>query len=243
MKKLFLILIIFLNSAAAFAQDFKMPAASDYPSLEKYGQKIEDFVPKNWKLVTKAFGDLNGDKIQDGVVVVKGNNREFINKNDGLGVPEFDTNPRMLIILFGGDAGKRYEIAEQSNSFIIIPESPTMAEPFKSAKIKNGVLQLDFEQWSSAGSWGATEMSYKFKYLNGEFVLIGADKTESMRNTGETETRSYNFLTNRMSITTGNFAGKAKPKTRWKTFRVKESKTFRTFREPFGWEIEPDYFL
>lgn len=243
MKKLFLILIILLNSAATFAQDFKMPAASDYPSPEKYGQKIEDFVPKNWKLIDKAVGDLNGDKIQDGVIVVKGNNRKFINKNDGLGVPEFDTNPRMLIVLFRNKTEKRYEIAEQSNSFIIIPESPTMSEPFKSAKIKNGVLWLDFEQWYSAGSWGASEMSYKFKYLNGEFALIGADKTESMRNTGETETRSYNFLTNRMSITTGNFDKKVKPKTRWKMFKVKELKTFRSFKEPFGWEIEPDHLL
>ena len=243
MKKPLLILIILLNLGAAFGQDFTFPAEFDYPRLEKYGQKIEDFVPKNWKIIGKAIGDLNGDKIADSTIIVKGSDAKFLNKNDGLGNPEYDTNPRMLIVLFKNAVENRYEVAEQSNSFILIPDSPTMTEPFKSVKIKNGALWLDFEQWYSAGSWGTTEASYKFKYLNGEFVLIGADKTESMRNTGATETRSYNFLTNRMSVTTGNFAGKAKPKTRWKTFKIKEMKTFRTFKEPFSWEIEPDYFL
>lgn len=243
MKRLLLVLTILLNPGTVFGQDFTFPAEFDYPKLEKYGQKVEDFVPKNWKIIGKAIGDLNGDKTADSAIVVKGNNAKFFNKNDGLGNPEYDTNPRMLIVLFKNAVENRYEIAEQSNSFVIIPDSPTMTEPFKSVKIKNGVLWLDFEQWYSAGSYGTAEASYKFKYLNGEFVLIGADKTESMRNTGETETRSYNFLTNRMSITTGNFAGKAKSKTRWKTLKVKEPKTFRTFKEPFSWEIEPDYFL
>lgn len=243
MAKIFLILTLLVNLSAAFGQDFKMPAEKDYPIVQGYGQKIEDFVPKNWKLIDQACGDLNGDKIQDCAVVLKGNDAKFLNKNDGLGVEEFDTNPRMLIILFNDAIEKRYKIAESSRSFIIIPDSPTMAEPFKSVTIKNGVLNLDFELWYSAGSWETSEASYKFKYLNKQFVLIGADKTESMRNTGETESRSYNFLTNRMSIKTGNFAGKVKEKIRWKTLKAAKLKNLRTFRKPFEWEIEPDYFL
>jgi len=146
MKKLLLIiLIILLNLTFAYGQDFKFPTDSDYPQLKKYGQKIEDFVPKNWTTVDKAFGDLNDDKIADCAVVIKGNDKKFLNKNDGLGVHKFDTNPRMLIILFKNAAEKRYEIAEHSNTFIVIPDSPTMSEPFQSVKIKNGVLQMDFE--------------------------------------------------------------------------------------------------
>jgi hypothetical protein len=152
MKKLLLILIILLNRGAAFGQDFTFPAEFDYPQLEKYGQKVEDFVPKNWKIISKANGDLNGDKIADSAIVIKGSDAKFLNKNDGLGNPEYDTNPRMLIVLFKNAVENRYEVAEQSNSFILIPDSPTMTEPFKSVKIKNGVLWLDFEQWYSAGS-------------------------------------------------------------------------------------------
>ncbi len=244
MKKLLLIILItLLNLAFAFGQDFNFPTDSDYPQIEKYGQKIEDFVPKNWTTVNKALGDLNGDKIADCAIVIKGNNKKFLNKNDSLGVPEFDTNPRILLVLFKNAAEKRYEIAEQSNTFIMIPDSPTMSAPFQAVKIKNGVLQIDFEIWYSAGSWGTSQSTYKFKYMNGEFALIGADKTESMRNTGETETRSYNFLTNKMSIANGNYDEKVKKKVKWKTYKIDKLKTFRTFVKPFDWEIEQDYFL
>jgi len=77
MKKPLLILIILLNLGAAFGQDFTFPAEFDYPRLEKYGQKIEDFVPKNWKIIGKAIGDLNGDKIADSTIIVKGSDAKF----------------------------------------------------------------------------------------------------------------------------------------------------------------------
>jgi len=243
MKKLLLILTLLLSAALAFGQDFKLPTERDYPQIEKYGQKVEDFIPKNWKLMEKALGDLNGDKAQDCVLVVKGNDAKFLNKNEGLGEDPYDTNPRMLIILFKDTVENRYELAEKSNTFVFVPDSPTMSEPFQSVQIKNGVLQLDFEEWYSAGSWGTSQASYKFKYINKEFALIGADKTESMRNSGETETRSYNFLTNKRSITIGNFTKDAKGKPKWKTYKVGKLKTFRTFPKPFDWEIEKDYFI
>lgn len=242
MKKLLATLILVFNCSVVFAQDdFKFPTESDYPKLPASARNFDEFVPPNWKLIGKATGDLNGDKIQDAVLVVQGTRREFIQKNDGLGGKEFDTNPRMLIITFKNARENRYELAEQSNTFIITPDSPTMTEPFQSVKIVKGVLQLDFEIFYSAGSWGTSQSSYKFKYIRGEFALIGADKTEAMRNTGKTETRSYNFLTNKMIVITGNFSGDAKAKI--KSYKIGKLKTFRTFAKPFDWEIEKDYFL
>jgi len=117
-----------------------------------------------------------------------------------------------------------------------------MSEPFQEVKIRNGVLQLSFELWQSAGSWGMTQSSYSFKFLNGSFALIGADKTESMRNSGEMESRSYNFLTDKLKISTGNFSSDEK-NIRWKTYRVKKLKTLDTFKAPFSWRIESDYYL
>lgn len=244
MNKILIILFLLLNFAAVFGQeDFTVPAESDYPQLKKEASKCEDFVPPNWELMGKASGDLNKDKTPDCVLVIKGTNAKFLNKNDGLGTDVYDTNPRMLVILFKIPGGNLYERVKQSNSFIVIPDSPTMSEPFQEAAIKNGVLQLSFEQWSSAGSWAAAQMSYKFRFQNGDFVLIGADKTESMRNTGETETRSYNFLTRKVRVETGNFSSDKKGKVRWKALKLEKLKTFDTFKAPFGWEIEPDYYL
>jgi len=237
----FVILILLLNFQVVVGQDFIFPTNSDYPNLPKYGKSIDGFVPEDWKIVDKALGDLNADGGQDCALVIKANYDKFLNKNDGLGVDKYDTNPRVLIILFKDKNG--YKIAEQSNTFIKTPDSPTMSEPFQSVKIRNGILDLNFEQWYSAGSWAASQYVYKFKFLNGEFVLIGVDKNESMRNSGDTESRSYNFLTNKVKITTGNFTTDEKEKVKWKTYKLKKLKTLDTFKEPFSWEIESDYYL
>jgi hypothetical protein len=132
-----------------------------------------------------------------------------------------------LVILFRDTDG--YRIARQSNTFILAPDFPARADPFQKVAIRKGVLQLDFELWYSAGSWSASEYSYKFRVQNGKFVLIGAEHTESMRNSGETESKNYNFRTSKMKITNGNFANEEKLKIRWKSFRLKKLRTFDSF--------------
>lgn len=237
---LLFILVSFGSFQRAYSQDFNRPQNSDYPNLPKSGKSINDFVPKDWETVAKAEGDLNGDKIEDCALVIKANLSKFLNKHDGLGSNPFDTNPRILVILFKDQAG--YRIVTQSNTFIVAPDSPTMTEPFQDVGIKNGVLELSFELFASAGSWSMTSSSYRFKFLHGEFVLIGADKTDSMRNSGEMESRSYNFLTGKLKVSTGNFSSD-REKVRWKTYRLKKLKTLDTFKAPFSWKLERDYYL
>ena len=234
------ICVSFGSSQNVFSQDFNLPRKSDYPNLPKSGKSINDFVPKDWETVGKAQGDLNGDKIEDSALVIKANLSKFLNKNVGLGSHPFDTNPRILVVLFKDKDG--YKIAKQSNTFIVAPDSPTQLEPFQEVRIKNGILELSFELFSSAGSWSMTSSSYRFKFLNGEFVLVGADKTDSMRNSGEMKSRSYNFLTSRLKVSTGNFSSD-REKVRWRTYRLKKLKTLDTFKAPFSWKIESDYYL
>jgi hypothetical protein len=73
-------------------------------------------------------------------------------------------------------------------------------------------------------------------------VLIGADKTDSMRNSGEMESRSYNFLTSKLKVSTGKFSSD-REKIRWKTYKLKKLKTLDTFKAPFSWKLERDYYL
>src|SRR4051812_39437400 len=103
MNKLSIILFIVVSFGGfqhVFCQDFNLPLNSDYPNLPKSAKSINDFVPKDWETVGKAQGDLNGDKIEDSALVIKANLSKFLNKNDGLGSHPFDTNPRILVILF-----------------------------------------------------------------------------------------------------------------------------------------------
>jgi hypothetical protein len=242
MKRILLTIVFLCGVQTIFGQqDFTMPAAADYPVLPKSAVRPADFIPAGWKIMGEAEGDLNGDKRKDFVFVIKANQEKFLNKNDGLGGEIFDTNPRILAVLFWEN--DQYKLAVQSNTFIVMADSPTMEEPFQEVHIIKGILEFNFEIFMNAGGWGMSNHLYKFRFQNGAFALIGADKTETQRNTGEMESRSFNFVTGKVQITTGNISGKPKDKTRWKTYRSKELKTFETFNKPFEWEIETDYFL
>ena len=202
------------------------------------GKTIRDFIPKNWKILHKEFGDLNGDKKDDVALVLRANYAKYLNKNDGLGENEFDTNPQMLLILF--NIGGNFELVEQNNTFIIGREYPTYSEPLTKIEIKNGILQLFFEVWQSAGSWFTSNTTYKFKFINNEFALIGLDKSESSRNVGEVTTRSYNFLTRKLKTSLPTYENEKPYKITWANIKLSKLKTFKTYKAPYTWKIGTD---
>lgn len=224
----FVCLFVF-SSQFVSGQDFATPQDSDFPDIVKTGKTANDFVPQGWKITGEAKGDLNTDNISDTALVVKGTNPKFIYKNSGLGTPEFDVNPRILIILFGTKEG--FRLAQKSNSIIATAYSPTMEEPFDSIKIKDRILQIEQHVFMSAGGWGTSRYIYKFRFQSGDFRLIGADKFSVQRNTGETESRSYNFLTRKVKIETGNIEDD-KGKTITRNFVIRRIHTLKTFKTP-----------
>ena len=222
------------------------PKPQDYPKLKKLGERVSNFLPNGFEIVKSVSGDLNGDRIPDIAVHIIGTSKKFLYKNDGLGSDIHDTNPRMLLILFKKKSGG-YTLAEQNNNFVIAPMSPVSTEPFQTMSIKNGVLRVEFELWQSAGSWGATNATYKFKFINSKFILIGVDRQDYMRNDSTYETHSFNFLTKKLKITTGvrseldeeDPARRTKPMIVWKSFKAKR-RSLASHGPAFGWEIEPD---
>lgn len=225
--------------ASAAAQDFVFPTAADYPKIKKSAKTCEDFVPPEFRIVKKAVGDLNRDQQPDCFLAIKGGDARFLNENSG--ALAFDTNPRVLLILFKEKTG--YRLAQQSDTFIRAPESATMEEPFEDATIENNVLQLDFQHFLSAGGWGAGRYLYKFRYQNNRFALIGVDRMRWQRNTGDYEDRSYNFLSGKVKTTIGNNSEERPQKTSRRAFKLKRLKTLNTFKRVFGWEIEPNVFV
>ncbi len=241
MKKTLLISIIILCYVNFInAQDsFTYPTNFKFPKIKKQSKNIKDFIPKNWKVIDKTFGKLNKDSTKDVVLILKADYAEFLNDNkEGLGVKLFDTNPRMLLILFKKKNG--YKLATKSTTFIIGRKYPAMSEPFVNVSLKDRVIKFDFEHWQSAGGWAAWNNTYKFRLQNGRFKMIGADHYYYVRNSGETELRSYNFLTRRMKIVTGSYSDDSvENKVIWKRFHFKQRKTFHDFI-PFTWKIEQD---
>ncbi|MFA6209593.1 MAG: hypothetical protein WCT03_13505 [Candidatus Obscuribacterales bacterium] len=255
-------LLILLATASVQAEDtstdegdFKYPTALDYPKVRKTGVKPNDFVPKGWKIIGQATGDLNGDKAQDTALVLQSTDKKFKQANHALGEAIFDTNGRMLIVLFKDSAKGGFNLAEQANTIIPIPDSPTMGEPFTKVEIKSGVLNLGFAVWYSAGTWFSSDSLYKFKYLNDRFVLIGAEVNEFQRNSGQSTQLSYNFYTHKLkSVITGgaregteensgNGESSDKPKVKWLTLPNKPPRPMSSFKKLNEWKVVGEYTL
>lgn len=229
----FLTLLFLVKLGLVFGQDFS------YPSLEKKGKDIYSFIPNGWVLLDSAQGDLNHDHHKDLALIIQHKDRvPVIN-------PDKDTvltQPRILIILFYNPTTNHYQLEEQNNSFILNSNQSNMEDPYQSITIDNGELKINFHIFMTMGSWGRSNNSYKFRFQNPGFALIEADYNYVNRRSGETEDRQYNFLTKKVKVATGTIE-RDKQKVIWRTISLKELKTFKTFTQPFTWEVEKDFYL
>ena len=235
MRKLSLIILLHYSGIIS-AQSFS------YPHITMTGKTTSDFIPSSWTLLDSAIGDLNNDKYNDLCFSIQHKDTVTIVKMDGDYSDSILSRPRILIICFYNPSSKEFDIVEQNNNFILCHDDPNMEEPYQGISISNGILQIDFQIFMNMGGWGMSNSSYKFRYQNKEFILIGAHCNSAQRNTGQTESRSYNFLTKKVKIESGNLSSDIQ-KTQWRTFKITKLKTLKTLLEPFTWEIENDYYL
>jgi hypothetical protein len=209
--------------------------------IKTQAHSIEEFVPKNWKIIRTAQGDLNKDNIEDAALVIQEMNAKNINIGSGYGVDSLDSNPRILIVLLKDTATGKFKLKGISKTFILSHQSRTMEDPFDGIKISKGILEIGFHFWYSAGSWYMTTLEYKFRFRKNEFILIGAEFDQTDRGTMERTQRSFNFLTKKMNETISNEAvADQETLTEWKKLDFKELKTLKTLTEPLQWTILPD---
>lgn len=160
--------------------------------------------PAGWKLVSTVSGDLTGDGKPDLVQVIQRTDPKLVIGNGGLGSDKLDTNPRRLLIL--ARAGATYRQLAAIDGFIppaADAETPCLADPLDEGgiAIARGVLTVDLRYWLSCGSYGVTGTTFKFRHDAGRFRLIGFDRMEFSRSSGEGEKVSVNFLTSRKAVT------------------------------------------
>jgi hypothetical protein len=225
-----LILIFILRFELVFGQDFS------YPILNQESQSISELIPKDWTLLDSVSGDLNMDNFKDYVIVF-----QFI--DSVLLINEYNdtliTQPRILGIFFGDISQNKYSLIEQSNSFILNHDNPYMDDPFNGIRIEKNILSIGFRIWYSWGSWWTSESTYKFRYENNDFTLIGFDSWSMHRASMETMIYSVNFLTKKYSITQEEtIEEEIKSKTEWKSFKIDKLKTLNTLKKPFNWSFE-----
>lgn len=194
-------------------------------------QKVEDFVPKGWKIITDESGDLNKDNLDDAVLVIEKDDPANIKKNEeGFGPDYLNLNPRILLVLFQEKNGTYSLKAKNEKSFIASEndeDDPTVLDTFDGISIEKNVLKVYFNFFASAGTWSTSNSSYIFRFQNKRFELIGMEYSSYMRNTGESDGISINFSTGKYKLTTGaNIFEKEENKPKIKWGKLKSSKKY-----------------
>jgi hypothetical protein len=201
-------------TTGAFAQwpgDQKIPPVR-YPTLPRQSATLTGFVPGQWKLTDKAVGELNGDGIADAALAIWMDDPKNRIHPSYDPKTRYDTNPMMLVVVFGSKSGG-YDLAAANSKLIPRRTNPNQDPPFNGVSIAKGVLRVKMHEFLEAGGWRLGTSSFAFRWEGGALRLIGYDRDAIIKNTGATEKVSVNYPARRMVTTTGTMAGDVEDKT------------------------------
>lgn len=206
------VLVAFCLGGPAIAQDDPAYPEVRYPRLPATGATVQAFVPEGWTIEFEQSGDLSKDGRDDVVLVLRMQDPANVVQNEGLGASEFDTNPRLLAVLFAEAAGG-YRLAVQDHALIPRPDNPVMAdylEGVDAVAVRRGAFAVRLHSWASAGSWSMGNTSFTFRHQDGCFRLIGYDATNVHRGSGEILESSLNFPAGKAVFKHGSIESEAR---------------------------------
>ena len=143
-------------------------AQYSYGQIKKLTDPIS-FIPKEYVIFEKVFGDLNMDGLPDCVLIIKGTDKTKIINDEYRG--KLDRNRRGIIVLFKKNdhydlATKNYDCFSSENE-----DGGVYFPPELSVEIKKGKLYVTYGH-GRYGYWG-----YTFRFQKSDFELIGYDKS------------------------------------------------------------------
>ncbi|WOO37317.1 hypothetical protein R2R35_02150 [Anaerocolumna sp. AGMB13020] len=200
-KRVLFIIITFsflycLNDKVVSAESKSKPTDIQ---IQASGNNLDDFIPKDWKLISKVKGDLNKDKLKDIAAVIEYTGNETDDEEDR-------GKPRVLFIILQKKDGS-YKLAVQSANLIMREgEGGVFGDPFDGMVYNKGTIVVSF-YGGSAWRWGYT---YRFRYQNKDWYLIGKTELSENVNTGESKIIDTNCNTGNQIITSVDTKGKKK---------------------------------
>lgn len=223
----------------AQAQEFEVPDVT-YPDLQKVGRNAQSFVPAGWVLEKDVRGDLNKDGAEDLVMVLHMNDSANVFKSEWAPETPVDTNPRMLAVALVETDGN-YRLVASNHELIPRVTSSTESDPLSESggvAIDRGSLLVSIFYFSSAGGSDTGTMSFRFRHEDDDLRLIGYDRFNVNRMSGETRDVSVNYLNRKVIIKTGSIETDA-DKTSTKKLKSADVVTLDDVGEP--WAFEPAY--
>jgi hypothetical protein len=176
-----------------------------------------DFIPPGFSVFDKSVGDLNKDKQEDYVFIVKGTDKENIVKDR---FDHFvDRNRRGIIIVF--KKGQNYELAIKNMDCFSSEneDGGVYFAPELAVGINKGNLNVSYGH-GRYGYW-----SYTFRFQNSNFEMIGYDSSEHSGPVVDKAT-SINFSTKKMLIKTNTNlnadSGEERFKETWQKITVSQ---------------------
>ncbi len=148
-----------------------------------------EFIPSGYVLFDKFQGDLNKDKQEDYVFIIKGTDKNNIIHDAQKG--ELDRNPRGIIIALKN--GNKYDLAAKNLDCFSSEneDGGVYYPPDLNININKGNLSIDYSH-GRYGFW-----SYIFRYQHSKFELIGYEASQDHGPVID-RTISINFNTKKM---------------------------------------------
>jgi hypothetical protein len=165
-----------------------------YPKVASAGATREAFVPKGWKIEQALDADFDRDGRKDVLLLLRMTaKRNLIRPDpDAFGF-EFDSNPRMLVGLLAVQDG--YRLLFDDHKLIPRWDNPMIDDPLQKVRATPGGFIIKLEHFANAGTWWVVDATLRFRFEAGCMRLIGFDRVDSSRGSGEVIERSLNYLT------------------------------------------------
>ncbi|WP_129713675.1 hypothetical protein [Pedobacter sp. SYP-B3415] len=234
-----LILLLCLYTAPAEAQ-----RQFTFPKLAKQAKDISSLIPPQWHAIDTAYGDLNGDKAEDMVLVLEYDHEIREQRAYGDNITEIiaeQQRPRILAAYFGIRDRQAFTLALQNNDFVLrANEGGKIGDPYRSVAIEAGALSLSF---AGGNNW-RWDLKYGFRYKGTAWVLTEAFSRYFHQDTGEMTSRTFDFILQEVDVVSGNIHNRAAGNHEFReSLRDEPLRTFKTFKKPWAWEILPDTYL
>ena len=138
----------------------------------------------------------------------------------------------MLLVLFAQKKG--LSLACKSKVAILLSDAGgAMGDPFEQLAIQRGTIVTGFY----GGSRDKWNMSYRYRYQQGDFYLIGADAWGG--NESYSYTYSYNLLTGRLQVETQDEESPGKNRKYQKVIKQTALPLLKSF-EPWSLQVAED---